>query len=416
MLLRWISLLIVLSVQQVVTLQKKINLVDGGNVYDLTDRIREQSVSATHTLARHYGWNNIAIVMENDLTYTRYGDIMLSRLHQDAVAYRFTAPKVVSYDYSVDFVILKEILKEASNKSRVFVLMMSMRLAKEFLIAAYDMGLNDGNHVFVAYESGIVSISAFQQRPFKWVLAAYGETWNEYITRSSKLCWMWTQTLLIMPRLPKVLVAKMNNMTRKIYKVSDRSAPVETWRRFENTVYRKIGGYRMFFNPRNELRYPITVHRYGNENKGSEICAQCTLNELTGGKASCLGNHSYPTMQPIVSFELNKSTKDRYRNLKLSMRSANKIELYWPAVLKAHDFGLNNGVHDTDTSSKTNNSLYIESVTAIGILILMLIGLIIVYREYRALRKPNIQEVANKKDTIILVQASESKSNSIQNV
>lgn len=50
---------------------------------------------------------------------------------------------------------------------------MGIRVAKECLIAAYELGLTKGDYVFVAFELDIISANVRQKSAFKWATADF---------------------------------------------------------------------------------------------------------------------------------------------------------------------------------------------------------------------------------------------------
>ena len=56
----------------------------------------------------------------------------------------------------------------------VIVLLMSVRVLKESLIAAAELGMVGGEYVFLAFEIDITAGLNRQKRPFKWTTADFG--------------------------------------------------------------------------------------------------------------------------------------------------------------------------------------------------------------------------------------------------
>ena len=117
---------------------------------------------------------------------------------------------------------------------------MDIRVAKECLIAAYELKLTrSGNYVFVVFELDIISGSVRQQKPFKWGTADFTsesehqDNYHRFIQRSAMLCKAWESALLMMTRLPNSKSDEAKNKLDEFYAKVRRG--MRTW--FNSSVY-----------------------------------------------------------------------------------------------------------------------------------------------------------------------------------
>ena len=68
---------------------------------------------------------------------------------------------------------------------------MDIPIAKEVLIATSELGLTNGEYVFIAIETDLEEMHLRQTQPFTWSSADFGlenETFDQFIARSKLLC------------------------------------------------------------------------------------------------------------------------------------------------------------------------------------------------------------------------------------
>ncbi|XP_057310998.1 atrial natriuretic peptide receptor 1-like isoform X2 [Hydractinia symbiolongicarpus] len=176
-----------------------------------TEPSGRQLTPAIQELLRYFKWNKFAVVVENSTLYQ-----LVHKNIKEKFASQILATKYITassqYKYEVDYVKAVEDMKYLSSRARIILLLMSVRVVKECLIAAADLNMVNGDYVFLAFEIDLSEGKVRQERTFKWATADFGnfrdkledprDNFQAFMERSKKLCKAWEATLLMMTKLP----------------------------------------------------------------------------------------------------------------------------------------------------------------------------------------------------------------------
>ena len=289
-----------------------------------TEPVGRQLTPAIAELLHYFKWHKFALVVENSTVYRRAGADILHTFGEriNAVKYMKTSPQ---YAYESHYQHVKNDIKHISTRARIIILLTDIRIAKECLIAAYELQLTQkGDHVFVAFEIDIISGNVRQKKAFKWATADFTadnvqpNDFHKFIQRSKMLCSAWESALLMMTKVPTCQESKEKDDVNEFYnrvrdgmKIWFNSTVYEgiiqstnyskktaqppnhamtlydaimvyaitvndtlrkgqdyrdgkvVMRHLKNNVFGSIRGYQMLFDENGEVQYPFVLYHYG---------------------------------------------------------------------------------------------------------------------------------------------------------
>ncbi|XP_057310994.1 atrial natriuretic peptide receptor 1-like isoform X2 [Hydractinia symbiolongicarpus] len=288
-----------------------------------TEPIGRQLTPAIQELLRYFKWTKFAMVVENSTMYRRAHKNIKEKFASQILATKYIpAPSQYTYEYHYHKAV--EDMKYLSKRARIILLLMSVRVVKECLIAAADLNMVNGDYVFLAFEIDLSGGKARQERTFKWATADFAkvedprDNYQSFIKRSKKLCKAWEATLLMMTKLPKETTLTSNSTLadfhdrvrigmKTMFNVSvyhgiidntnyskhhskpptyaqnlydaimfysiavndtmnkgqDYHDGLQVIENMKNKVFSSIHGYEMFFDKNGEVQYPFRLHHFG---------------------------------------------------------------------------------------------------------------------------------------------------------
>ncbi|XP_047143124.1 atrial natriuretic peptide receptor 1 isoform X1 [Hydra vulgaris] len=197
---------------------------------------------AIYELLRYYKWEKFSVYVENQDVYKRAFEDIQKKFSQRILLSK-NIPASTYYSLEKHFDLVKEDLKTLSNKSRIILLLMTMKVVKECLIAAAELNLINGDYVFITFELDMLVAQGRQKTPFKWVTTDFTYfndddnktlkiNYELFANRSKLLCQGWESTLLLMT---KFLTASVD-LEKSIEDFNNRTkAGMKTW--FNSTTY-----------------------------------------------------------------------------------------------------------------------------------------------------------------------------------
>ena len=116
--------------------------------------------------------------VEGATTYRNIGEHM--RKHFQSlyykVHYKCINETIASYKYEYEkhFIHIKQQLHNMAQQSRIILLLMEVRFAKEWLIAASELGLINGSYVFIVFELHLNEGKVNFGHSYKWLFDDLG--------------------------------------------------------------------------------------------------------------------------------------------------------------------------------------------------------------------------------------------------
>ncbi|XP_066910581.1 resact receptor-like isoform X2 [Clytia hemisphaerica] len=408
-----------------------------------TEPIGRQLTPAIKELLKHFKWNKFALIGENSTMYEKAFDNIKLAFGKQVLAEAYMPPPA-KYSYDEHYRQAREDMLKLKDKARIIILLMSIRVVKECLIAAADLDMIGGDYVFLAFEIDIAGGTARQSMTFKWATADYAaenqETFQAFIERSKKLCKAWEATLLMMTKLPeKRLITSheslpefqqrvrdgMKNMfnssvyegfipatnySRNMSKpptyaqnlydaimfyaitVNDTISQGGNYRNgttirmnMVNKVFASIHGYEMSFDIEGEVQYSFRLHHFGTEPSGP-IC-NC-LFDNPGETNKCI--YPFPKMEPIGELELiRKRDTNASKNWEFQYIPIPDAKMYWPGgktlenIRDEPECGFDGLKCSTDDDDQRDKIVLGVSIAMTMVGVILIIAPIVMYRQYK---------------------------------
>lgn len=351
--------------------------------------IGEEMSAATLEMLKNLKDEKISLIVEQSWEESRLYEESAVKIARDyshsveSVAYLKSS---ILYSVEKDAESVMEMVREAASKSKLTLLIMSMRLAKECLVAGFDLKLHAGNHAFVVYEPNVLNMLSNQLRPFKWATVSYtsesDESFEEFLTRSRKLCWMLERIFVVMASLPDRLMEALTERVPKLYR-KDKKVLVENLDMLQGAVkieFTERGSYGAFVDEYGGVEYPLGVYRYG-MGKGRRAGARCAtlLSSLLMGTASKEESSSYPSMHKIASFSLHQKNSQEW-DISFTRRSDRKsfrsLKLKSAASQRCTD-------ESCKAESRELKFPFVEFIFVMCVGLILFVAFFTMYRQYR---------------------------------
>ena len=348
--------------------------------------------TVTLEMLDHFKDRKISLIVERSIVgigRTEYEKTAerISREYPHTVSSISYLKNSILYSVEKDSQTVSEKVKEAGERSTLTLLLMSMRLAKECLVAAHDLGMETGPHAFVVYEHSVLNMLSRRRHPFKWATVSYNsdsdESFTHFLSRSRKLCWMLERVFVVMVKLPERLLGELTRRVPSLYR-HDKKVMVhdlDMWTDGEETSLRTRGRFQVFVDDKGVPRYPLAVYRYGMKNVNERAGARCAA-LLTGTEGT---KADYPIMQLVATFNMKKNTKEEW-NIQFVRRSTAKnfrsLKLKSPGELCADCAPLSSTTERNIDSSQGLRFRGVEFLLLLCVSVVSVIVLTLVYRLY----------------------------------
>ena len=166
----------------------------------------------------YYKWKSIGMLVETHYLYEGASDDITDSLLADgfSITRKLYIPALISFR-SKEYQAVKDKVEIISKVSRVILLFMDIPLAKEALIAASELGLTNGEYVFLIIEKELETGLMSQRNPWKWAVADFGDSHQLFLDRSAELCRGLSVALLLMPHIPSHMMSTPRRKLEKFY-------------------------------------------------------------------------------------------------------------------------------------------------------------------------------------------------------
>eukprot|EP00795_Rhopilema_esculentum_P009039 gene9039-16682_t len=134
-------------------------------------------IPSIEALLKLFKWQRVAVIYSNDSAkYQETSGELLHKLKRNISYYK--GIKTVRYDEKGG--LLEKILKEVQKKARIVILYMDYKVAREGLLYASKLGMDNGFYGFIVVELNSLNLEVKLERPFKWLASGYPVT-NEKV-------------------------------------------------------------------------------------------------------------------------------------------------------------------------------------------------------------------------------------------
>lgn len=292
----------------------------------ITTTLAKQISPATLALVRHFEWDDVVLVVEDDDLFVEAEFAIAEALPVKTKLHKYT----MEFKNIMEPASIKKVMEKASKKAKVIILLMSLNLAKECLVSGHDLKLDKGDYMFIVFDVTIVSMSFRQSKPWQWLLA---------MSNNSRLCDMWRVTLVVKSQLSNAKAKLINNRALVLYDTISAQAKeimsvldVYDWKSLEDSVFRIIDEKQVIMDKNGKLKYPLAIHHYGKSKGSGKVCKDCLANEEIHGNSSCsYTKEGYPVMTPISNFVTSIDVLSKKIHLGLSVDDLKKrVRDIWP--------------------------------------------------------------------------------------